>query len=108
MITELKADIMTANVVCVYLVLFKSLLIPQFLILPILSSTTSLLPISTPPPPIEVAGKWNGFQGVSSPPQPLGTPSPIPALIQPPSFTHDKATLYQKWKSFVLSNDISK
>jgi hypothetical protein len=31
-----------------------------------------------------------------------------PLLIQPPSFTRDKATLYEKWESFVLSNDISK
>lgn len=28
-------------------------------------------------PPIQAASKWNGFEGVSSPPQPLGTVSPL-------------------------------
>lgn len=28
-------------------------------------------------PPIQASSKWNGFQGVSSPPQPLGTVSPL-------------------------------
>lgn len=82
----------------------------------ILPLSTPLPTVSTPPPQIQVAGKWNGFQGVSSPPpQSLGTLSPSLSLFnlhlsprtKPPFTRSEKAspclmTLASRWEREIV------
>jgi hypothetical protein len=106
-ITELNVAIMVVNMISVCLMLSRSLPILQFFLFPLY---LPLLSPSRPPASTPNSSYWQmewisrrkftttvTWDGVSQTP-----------LTQPPSFTHDKATLYEKWGTSVLSNDISK